>query len=473
MRNYTFSMRKRLLSVKLAIKKPEKIIIGLIIGSFCFFGLSVSVFASQEFFDNFDSYVLDSVLDGQNSWVSNSNTTISNDYYVSSPYNVECYYGGYARRAVPDLATGIFSGDMLVETPYYQQHGLCFSGGAMLELWHNDFSEVACRIGIAEADAPDNRFTNGGISGDVLLDYLDICGTGAEKYRHFEFYFDADIDKIKICFDDAISQRCSDWADCKVGAETRTFDTIDGIGFRQSAHSMIIPVYYDNIDFSGLPCSQENCGACADWFDCQVAGCCWYYNPYFMPTNYCGDCYLECGIENCGSCYTQADCETAGCYWTGDYCAGIFQECGDGLACQFCGSQADCETAGCYWSSANQSCWYQVSESPIVSWTDYYADNGGYENPLPFVNNLASASAGIFASVSEMLNAFETSFDTGQALANGNTFGNAVPKARGYLTIIDNFFGMPVAEIFLIVIIFILAVGLFRIIRGLIGLVKI
>ncbi|GAI28266.1 unnamed protein product, partial [marine sediment metagenome] len=40
--------------------------------------------------------------------------------------------------------------------------------------------------------------------------------------------------------------------------------------------------YIDYIaETSFIPiCSLERCDLCEEWFECQVVGCCWYYEPW-------------------------------------------------------------------------------------------------------------------------------------------------------------------------------------------------
>ena len=233
--------------------------------------------------------------------------------------------------------------------------------------------------------------------------------------------------------------------------------------------------YIDDISIAGA-CSYTSCGGCENWFDCGVVGCCWYYNPYLPPefTNYCASCvgYEECSYETCGACTNQGECEAVGCYWTGEYCSWIVSECGDGLACQFCETQETCEAEGCYWSTANQNCWYKAPTLPS-SWSTYYDEHGGYEVPAEFVNDLAEATGKSFDAISSLFEGFAVSFSNSDALARGTALGQVIPEARGYLKIFDGLFGhIPIGETFVFILIFMLAIGLFRTIRHLIQIVK-
>lgn len=231
---------------------------------------------------------------------------------------------------------------------------------------------------------------------------------------------------------------------------------------------------FDNIN-TIAPCGLTSCGSCEDWFSCQVGGCCWYYQPLWPPPfdNYCGDCEGVCNYENCGLCENQTECEAVDCYWTGDYCSWIVSECGSGLACQFCESQSTCEAEGCNWYAPTGKCWYEPPTLPLTSWETYYNEYGDYETPAPFVDNLAETLADNFATLSSFFEGFASSFNTNEAMAKGVAIGSAIPQARGYLKIIDELMGhLPVGELFVFALIFLLAIGVFRITRHSTQMVK-
>jgi len=222
-------------------------------------------------------------------------------------------------------------------------------------------------------------------------------------------------------------------------------------------------------------CDFDNCTACEEWFECQVVGCCWFYQPWYPPPldNYCDVCEGECSYPyNCGLCATETTCEATGCFWTGDYCTQFEWECGPELACQFCLNQETCEAEDCNWNTLSQTCWYAVPTLPS-SWSTYYDTHGGYDTPAEFVNELAQTTGEILAVVSGLFEGFLTSFNTADALAKGSAMGNVIPKGRGYLKVFDGLFGhYPIGETFIFILIFMLAIGLFRISRQLISLVK-
>lgn len=220
-------------------------------------------------------------------------------------------------------------------------------------------------------------------------------------------------------------------------------------------------------------CRSNNCGECVSWYPCQNVGCCWYYSVW-LRENFCVSCPTgECASSfyECQNCLTQGTCEAEeNCYWFNGLCKFGLGECGEGFDCQFCNTSSTCATANCYWF--DNFCW--LGEPPeVTSWFDYYSEYGDYPTSSAFVNQMASTTAIVFGSIGSFLAGFVEAFDTSEALAQGSNFGSAIPKMRGYLAIFNNFFGeLPVAQAFLFLISFLLAVGLFRLIRNLITLFK-
>ena len=226
-----------------------------------------------------------------------------------------------------------------------------------------------------------------------------------------------------------------------------------------------------NAIWYGQECNVINCGLCESWVTCQmVKGCFWdfQYN-YCLPYEFCCGCGFE--NEKCLFCDSQEKCEgITDCYWAENFCWYAGEQCGAGLNCQFCQNQETCEIEGCFWYG--DYCW--LEEKPIISsWTDWYDSYGDYENPAPLVNTLASGSQNFFESIGGFLITFKKMFDLQTAFQNGKNFGSVIPVARGYLTTLDDFVGaLPFGTYFLFILIFMLAVGTFRIIRALIQLIK-
>lgn len=230
--------------------------------------------------------------------------------------------------------------------------------------------------------------------------------------------------------------------------------------------------YIDDFSIAEV-CSSATCGVCGTYYTCQNVGCCWYYSTW-LHKNYCVSCPTgECGSSfyECQNCLTQGTCEAEEtCYWFNGLCKFGLGECGEGFDCQFCNTSSICATANCYWF--DNFCW-QFEPATTTSWFDYYSEYGDYPTSSAFVNQMASTTAIVFGSIGSFLAGFVEAFDTSEALAQGSNFGSAIPKMRGYLAIFNNFFGeLPVAQAFLFLISFLLAVGLFRLIRNLIALFK-
>lgn len=219
-------------------------------------------------------------------------------------------------------------------------------------------------------------------------------------------------------------------------------------------------------------CSNAHCQLCETWATCQVnSNCLWSYSQQFCYTNEVG-CGLGEPTEKCLFCDTQASCEgVEGCYWHDDFCYYSTAVCGSGdLELQFCLTQATCESAGGYWYE--DYCWVEPKPA-ISSWSNWYASYGDYSSPAPLVNTLATSSQSFFESVGGFLTTFNRTFDLASAYQNGKNFGSAIPIARGYLATLNDFVGIfPIGTYFLFILMFMLAIGVFRMVRALIQLIK-
>lgn len=227
--------------------------------------------------------------------------------------------------------------------------------------------------------------------------------------------------------------------------------------------------YIDDISIHAT-CNGTHCQECETWADCENANCVWSFTYNYCFQNEYG-CGLGYGEQKCFFCETEVTCEAIeDCYWSEDYCFYGTGACGQGLECQFCEDQTTCETAGCFWYGT--FCWFETKPS-IFSWTNYYNDYGDYETPSAWVNDVATASQSFFESVGGLLATFKNSFDLQSAYQNGKDFGNAIPIARGYLATLNDFVGvLPIGNFFLFILIFMLAIGVFRMVRALIQLIK-
>lgn len=237
--------------------------------------------------------------------------------------------------------------------------------------------------------------------------------------------------------------------------------------------------YY--VDDIGLGCGKGNCASCSGVLLCQNAGCCWDYLPggLWLPegNSWCGECTTgECGgdsIYDCQYCLTPETC-TGLCYWatSTESCLTGHPECGAGTSLFLCDNSGDCTTNGGYWYEG--SCWTTPEETDLIDWATYYAQYGDYPTSSDWIASIASTTTGLFKKVNSFMGLFDRNFDLGTAQEKGHTFGGAIPLARGYLQIIDAFLGnLPVGELLVFVLLFMMCVGIFRLIKGLVQLLHI
>ncbi len=433
------------------IKHPFKTIV---VGVFVLLGVMSANLAlgATYFSDNFDTYNLGN-LTGQGGWeIANTPAQIVDNKFVSSPQSVYITYQQIIRHLFGTaLDEGVWKGKMYNEDTTTLDFYL-----------RTDTSIPAC---YAFVDA-----VAGKVYSDDPAHAVEIL-TGLSfnnEWVDFQMAFRASDDKFKFC----VEGTCSDWVVCRYLGEEQHFDTLNKLNFKGCEGGKITKSWIDDIEVKDLGCSADNCDLCENWFDCGAVGCCWFYNPYYAITNYCGVCYEGCSWDSCGSCENQGECEGVGCYWTGEYCSWVVSECGGELACQFCESQETCEAEDCHWSSINQTCWYKAPTLPS-DWSSYYDEHGGYEVPAGFVDDLAETTGKAFDTISSLFEGFAISFSNSDALARGTALGQTIPKARGYLKIFDGMFGhIPIGETFVFILIFMLEIGLFRTIRHLIQIVK-
>jgi len=236
-------------------------------------------------------------------------------------------------------------------------------------------------------------------------------------------------------------------------------------------------IYIDDVvatDF--MPgCNIENCGDCENWFSCGDVGCCWYETWWgwpaeneciSCPTGDCGEGPLDC--QNCLSTTTCALWEN--CYWANELCKFGTGECGPGLSCDFCYSSSTCIAQDCFWYDTY--CWFS-GPIEVSDWATYYAEHGDYPTSTAWIDGLASKTETMFNSLSGFLSGFVNAFDNEEAQAQGIYFGSIIPEARGHLNSLNMFFGeLPVAQAFLFLITFLVAIGIFRLIRNIIALIK-
>ena len=220
------------------------------------------------------------------------------------------------------------------------------------------------------------------------------------------------------------------------------------------------------------------CSQITNSFDCAVAGCVWHFWPFpglipeitFCSESPSGDC--GSGLFDCPNCLTQETCEAQTCYWYQGRCSftgGAI--CGEGLLTQFCENEIDCTNAGGFWYT--DFCWLSEKSTNLLDWNDYYDENGDYATPTTWITGIASSTNGFFGTIGGFLSTFSENFNLTDAYNKGFAFGSAIPLARSYLGILDEFTGnLPFGEFFIFILIFTLAVGVFRIVRNLAQLLK-
>jgi hypothetical protein len=225
---------------------------------------------------------------------------------------------------------------------------------------------------------------------------------------------------------------------------------------------------------------------CSDYTsegECEAdPNCVWWFSQYLFDMNlwpyesceekeevedFCAGDYFSCKY-----CNTTTTCAVEGCYWWDDEeCHYTSDDCGEGLALQFCLNQGECEGAGGYWYL--DFCWLNEGTA-LLSWDSYYNEFGDYATPTAWIDSVASSTEGIFFTISGFINTFRSSFKIENAYEKGNIFGGAIPVAFGYMAIINQFCGdFPISQLFLFTLGFMLAVGVFRIIRTLVPMFKI
>lgn len=439
------------ISDKLAIKCQQKIgfiAVFFIFGLFLVFGLAMPVLAVAPFTDNFENYNLGELV-GQGGW--------SGATGIISVVNDKKKEGEQAIFLSQTGATGTIQNS--IQEVCEGSLGFWFNASNITET-NDGFSIYVYRTARVNIGLSGNEII-GAVSGEN-----ELLGYFSENSWHavnMEWNCEQQV-RYKLDY--------GNWTDWKQNYAGGLYAEHISIYY----YNLGISDYHiDEIDEEATPpvCDIENCELCQTWYSCQEVGCCWYYSSW-LQENYCVNCDTgDCDSSwfGCPNCLTQETCEAQeSCYWFNGLCKFGTGECGEGLECQFCDTQETCEAKNCYWYS--DFCWISAPLG-VSSWADYYTAHGGYDTSLIFVNNMADLTEIMFDSVSGFLTGFVDAFDTSEAITQGANFGSAIPKARGYLAIFNNFFGeLPIAQMFLFLITFLLAVGVFRLIRNLITLVK-
>jgi hypothetical protein len=239
-----------------------------------------------------------------------------------------------------------------------------------------------------------------------------------------------------------------------------SFSSFQAVWFDDLETTIYVPVVCSNYSYEGDCEANENC----IWYFDE-----WLWQNHFIPYQWCTEKtnvagYCGTDFDTCQYCVSSTTCEAQDfCYWHNGNCWYGTGTCGEGLALQFCLDQSSCESSGGNWYS--DYCW--LSPKPnLLNWSEYYAEYGDYATPSAFIDNLASGTEGLLVSIGGFLTTFKDFFDIQNAYQKGKDFGSAIPTARGYLNIFNDFFGsFPVSQMFIFILIITLAVGVFRIVR--------
>lgn len=451
--------RKTKRSVKLAIKHLFKISIVGLFFIFGIFGIFSDVFGATIFEDDFEDYDL-GLLGNQQNWNFTPPETptevVTNGakegfnfiHFPSRTFGYENFKEG---NSISVGSVGF----------WFQTKNLC-SDCAFLKFLVRS-TDPAKVIGYFTT-----QFGKAGYR-DSANTWIELGEIVDDIWYSVDIEWESPTAQVRYNFD---SQGWTDWKTNK----DSTSEEPDKISLWFTV--FVSPDAYYYLDFiaetSEIPsCSLEHCNLCETYYTCQNVGCCWYYSPW-LQENFCISCTIgECGSGwlECPNCLNKIDCELQeNCYWFNGLCKFGLGECGEGLDCQFCDTLETCEAKNCYWYS--DFCWIDEPLG-VSSWADYYTTHGGYETPLAFVSNMASLTENLFDTISGLLVGFVGAFDTSEAITQGANFGSVIPKARGYLAIFNDFFGeLPVAQMFLFLITFLIAIGVFRLVRNLIALAK-
>lgn len=84
---------------------------------------------------------------------------------------------------------------------------------------------------------------------------------------------------------------------------------------------------------------------------------------------------------------------------------------------------------------------------PFLSWQNYYTTSSEeFATSTPLFENMANALTPIINKMGDFILYAKDYFDSTEAMAKGNELGQAIPKARGYLEMIDDFIGLPLSS---------------------------
>lgn len=186
----------------------------------------------------------------------------------------------------------------------------------------------------------------------------------------------------------------------------------------------------------------------------------------------------------CGQVGGCSTCDFWGCLSYSDICCWNLGQCIEGQCsiqggiCGtstnlfFCNSLADCENFGGYWY--DDYCW-AFPQPTEYDWASYYAEHGEYETSSAWINGIATTFEGYYITFGSFLSGYQNIFDVNQAKTKGNQLGSAIPMARGYLKIIDDFLGIAptIDSLFVFTLLISIGVAIFVLIKAIMAIIKI
>lgn len=426
--------------------------------------ISIPTASLGYFEENFDSYNTGDLV-GQGPWYgSNSLYNVSSSNSYSSPNSaINIGAGSVYATTTPTGSTGKISFWIRSGYQVLSGHNRIFFNG-------DDDDGRGFNIYIGKYTTSNDRFYVG--LGSADSSFLFPKG---DVWIYFEGDFDLQAETLLW------TASSTSW---NSGVQTLNYSAVSGVSFNNldEVELYSYPIvgssvqYLDNITLGYPPsCSLDFPELCLTENDCTEAGLWWHYNWQINEME-CGE-YPSPGVcaESTFSCQycDYSECVALdGCYWA-DFCYSSEIEllCEAGTQVIFCMSEGDCTTAGGYWY--NDQCNY--NPAPVFTpWDDYYDEFGDYATATDWINSVASSTGGFLENIGSFMSGFQNFFNVEYAYEKGTSFGSAIPIARGYLEIINQsmFAGYPIGEIFIFVLGFYLAIGVFRMIRNLFALIK-
>jgi len=110
---------------------------------------------------------------------------------------------------------------------------------------------------------------------------------------------------------------------------------------------------------------------------------------------------------------------------------------------------------------------------PFSSWSDYYFLNSdNFPIPTSIFNQMAETITPVIDKLGGAIIYVKDYFNSDLAVAKGTQLGQAIPKARGYLVMIDNFVNLPISGFISFYFLTLAVVISYKIILRIIGLLK-